>query len=231
MYDLSISDRSAKHLIVSTSYLRCLSHFQGVILLVERGMIYEAATLVIGIMEALFVLCAAAKSPDFAMQYIDSSELKKIDIVMDMLLAGESSRKINEETITKEGIQKKRQELISKGIRDFTIAEISELGGLIDYYKTTYSFISFIAAHPTPNSLDKYSESGPKGEIMGLLWGPDVKGVNNILSVAIESFIIAIERVSEVFGQLWEQQIKPLKSKFSNLGEQLSDFSIGHIRS
>ncbi|MGA9754047.1 MAG: DUF5677 domain-containing protein [Desulfobaccales bacterium] len=228
MYDFSIPKSSAKHLLVSTAYIRCLSQYQGAILLVERGMIYEAATLTRGLMETLFVLCAAAKNSEFALQYIDSNELKKLDLVSKMLLASESIREIIEGTITEDEIKKKRQELKAKGIRDFTIAEVAEKADLIDYHRTNYSFFSLIAAHPTPNSLDKYFEAGPNGEALSLLWGPDVEGVSRILSVAIESSIIAIERVGEIFEQPWQQQIEAFKNKFRNLGEQISDFSIGH---
>jgi hypothetical protein len=230
MYDLLIPKSSAKHLLVSTAYLRCISQHQGVILLVERGMIYEAATLARGLMEALFVLCAASKNSEFALQYIDSNELKKLDLVSKMMLAGDSIRKIIEGTITEKEIKKKRQDLRAKGIRDFTITEIAEKADLVEYHRANYSFFSFIAAHPTPNSLDKYFEVGPDGETVSLLWGPDVEGVSSILSVAIESSIIAIERVGEVFEQQWKQQLEVFKEKFHSLGEQLSDFSIGHKR-
>jgi SOS response regulatory protein OraA/RecX len=230
MYDFSIPKSSAKHLLVSTAYIRCLSLYQGTILLVERGMIYEAATLTRGLMETLFVLCAAAKNTEFALQYIDSNDLKKFDLVSKMMLAGESIRKIIEGTITEDEIKKKRQELKAKGIRDFTIAEVAEKADLVDYHRTNYSFFSFMAAHPTPNSLDKYFEEGADGEAVSLLWGPEVEGVSKILSVAVESSIIAIERLGEVFEQPWHQQIEVFKDKFRRLGEQLSDFFIGHIR-
>jgi hypothetical protein len=229
MYDFSIPKSSAKHLLVSTAYIRCLSQYQGTILLVERGMIYEAASLSRGLMETLFVVCAAANSSEFALQYIDSNEVKKLDLVNKMLLAGKSIREIVEAKITNDEIKEKRQELKSKDIRDFTIAEVAEKADLVDYHRTNYSFFSFIAAHPTPNSLDKYFEVGHNGETVSLLWGPDVEGVNRILSVAIESFIMAIERVGEVFEQTWYQQIEAFKDRFHNLGQQISDFSIGHI--
>jgi hypothetical protein len=230
MYDFSIPKSSAKHLLVSTAYLRCLSQYQGVILLGERGMIYEAATLARGLMETLFVLCAAAKSSEFALQYIDSNELKKLDLVSKMLLSGESIRKTIETTITESEIKKKRQELKAKGIRDFTIAEVAEMADLVEYYRAYYSFFSFIAAHPTPNSLDKYFEVGPNGDALSLLCGPDVEGIDRILSVAIESFIMAIDRVGEVFERPWHQQIEAFKDRGRILGGKISDLSIGHTR-
>jgi hypothetical protein len=229
LYPLSITKSSAKHLLVITAYLRCLSEYQGVILLIERGMIYEAATLARGLLETIFVLCAASKSSDFALQYIDSHNLIKYDLVKKMLDANKSMRETIEATITKEEINKKREELKSKGTRNFMIAEIAEKADLVVLYRVNYSFLSLLAAHPTPYSLDKYFEVGPDGEPVGFFWGPDVEGVDKILSIVVETTIIAIEHVNEVFEQPWHQHIEAFKSKFRNLGEQLSDFSIGNI--
>jgi hypothetical protein len=230
MYDLDIKTDDAQHLVVSTAYVRSLSLFQGTVIMAERGMIYEAALLTRGLMETLFVLCASAMSPDFALQYINSSELKKLDNVTKMLLAGPDIKKIIEETITKDQIEAKRLLLKTRGVRVFTIAEIAEKAGLIDYYRVNYSHFSLMAAHPTANSLDQYLEAGPSGDAVALLWGPDVKGVDRILSVAIESFIIEIGRVAEVFSQPWAEQVEKFQNKFRSLGELLLDFSMGHIR-
>lgn len=228
-YEFSIPKDSAKHLLSLTAYIRCLSQYQGVILLCERGMIYEAVTLARGLMETLFVLCAAAKNSEFALQYIDSNELKTLKLVSNMMMSSKPIRATIEAEITESEIKKKRQELKEKGIRDFTIAEVAEKADLVDYYRTNYSFFSFIAAHPTPNSLDKYFEVGPNGDAVSLLCGPDVEGIDKILSVAVESFIIAIDTANEVFEQQWQKKIGEFKDRFQNLGKQLSDFSIGHI--
>jgi hypothetical protein len=228
LYDLEIAKRSAKNLVVSTACIRCLSQYQGAILLIERGMIYEAATLTRALMETLFVLCAAANSSEFALQYIDSNELKKIDLVSNILSADNSNKKIIEAVISEDDIKTKRKDLKAKGTRNFKISEVAKEADLDYYFRTVYSFLSIKAAHPTPDSFDKYFEVGPNGEIVSLLWGPDVEGVSRILSVAIESSIIAIERVGEVFEQPWQQQIEVFKDKFHNLGEKISDFSLGH---
>ncbi len=196
----------------------------------ERGMIYEACTLTRGLLETLFVLCASADTPDFAEQYLESSELTKLDNLSRLLKAGPEIRKIVEETITKDEIDAKRMELRDKGIRDYKIAEIAEKANLVDFYRVNYSYFSLMAAHPTPDSLAKYMESGASGNIEGLLWGPDVEGIDRILSVVIESLIIAIGRTAEVFSQSWTEQAETFEYRFRSLGERLADFSIGHIR-
>jgi hypothetical protein len=229
LYGLSMPKRSAKHLLVITAYLRCLSQYQGAILLVERGMIYEAATLARGLVESIFVLCAAANSSEFAIQYIDSYKFRNYDLVRKMLFASEEIRKTIEATKTKEELDRKLQKLKAKGIKNFTIAEIAEKANLVELYRTSYSFLSLMAAHPSPNSLDKYFEVDSDGETVSLLYGPDVKGIDKILSVVIESTIIAIERVAELFEQSWHQKVEEFKSNFRKLSEKLSDFSIGQI--
>lgn len=192
MYDFNITGNDPRHLVVSTAYIRSLSHFQGTILMAERGMIYEAGILTRGLLETLFVLCAAAKDSNFALQYIDSAELTKLDNVGKMLLGGAEIIRIVRETITEDEIEAKRQALKEKGIRKFKISEIAEKAELTDYYRVNYSFFSLTAAHTTPNSLDKYVEVASDGALVCLLWGPDVKGVSKILSVAIESCLIGI---------------------------------------
>lgn len=230
MYDCDIKNNDARHLVVATAYLRSLSQFQGTVIMAERGMIYEAATLMRGLIETVFVLCAAAKNCDFALQYIDSAKLKNLDNVDKMLLAGQGIREIVEAKISKDEIEKKRRSLKEKGVREFTMAEIAQKAGLTGYYRVNYSFFSLTAAHPTPNSLDRYVEAAPDGNLSCLLWGPDVKGVSKILSVAIESCLIAIGQVAEVFTQPWNERVEMLSGKFHSLGEGLVDFSFGHIR-
>ena len=230
LYNLDIKTDAARHLVVSSAYLRSLSLFQGTMIMAERGMIYEACTLTRGLLETLFVLCASADTPDFAEQYLESSELTKLDNLSRLLKAGPEIRKIVEETITKDEIDAKRMELRDKGIRDYKIAEIAEKANLVDFYRVNYSYFSLMAAHPTPDSLAKYMESGASGNIEGLLWGPDVEGIDRILSVVIESLIIAIGRTAEVFSQSWTEQAETFEYRFRSLGERLADFSIGHIR-
>ncbi len=230
MFGLGVNSGDISGILIATAFLRCLSAFQGVIILVERGMIYEAATLARSQIESMFVLCASVEDPDFAKQYILSHEANKLDAMKKLLRSSDSIRQVVGSRITWDDVEKLKAKLESEGVSDMRIGDIAKKTKLYDWYTVNYAFISMYAAHPTAASLDQHCEPDSEGKVGCFVWGPEARGIDRILSISMEALIVILKHLGDHFEKDWQSELERFHERFRDLAGGLTDFVISHVR-
>jgi hypothetical protein len=71
---LKIDWKNNRKLIIHALCLRIIEHFQGTILMLERGMMSQAKVLTRAMLETVFILVALQKKPDLLQCYFDQHE-------------------------------------------------------------------------------------------------------------------------------------------------------------
>jgi hypothetical protein len=230
MLALEVNSGDISAILIAAAFLRSLSAFQGVIILVERGMVYEAATLARSQIESMFVLCASVDDPEFAKQYIMSHEANKLDAMKKLLQSSDNIRQVISNSITWDDVEKLKAKLKSEGVSDLKIADVAKKTKLYDWYTVNYAFISMYATHPTAASLDQYCEPDSEGKVGCFVWGPKARGIDRILSIAIEALIVILKHLSLHFGRDWHSELERFHKRFRDLADGLTDFTISHVR-
>ena len=123
-----------------------------------------------------------------------------------------------------------KDKLKADNINDIQIKEIARAAGYPNWYTVVYTYLSQMAAHPTPLSLDSYLFA-PDGETATeFLWGPDVLGISSILSSAIESLVIVLEKVSGIFGKDWSTVLDSIHGRLVALTKPEHDIGCSDSR-
>jgi len=230
MFGLEVNSGDISAILIATAFLRSLSAFQGVIILVERGMIYEGATLARSQIESMFVLCASVDDPEFAKQYILSHEANKLEAMKKLLRSSGNIRQVIGNSITSEDVEKLKAKLKCEGVRDIKIADVAKKTKLYDWYTVNYAFISMYATHPTAASLDQHCKPNSEGKVECFVWGPEARGIDRILSIAVEALIEILKHLSHHFGKDWQSDLERFDKRFRDLADGLTDFTISHVR-
>ena len=76
-YELAVHPESARELASAALFVRGLSHVQGGVLLLERGMLAPAKALLRCALESLFILGACSRDPKLALSFFDADEVNR----------------------------------------------------------------------------------------------------------------------------------------------------------
>lgn len=227
MFALDISKQDYQQLLVATAFLRALSMFQGAIIMLERGMIFEAGILIRGQIEGMFIVAAASKSREFAKNFILSDGAKKLGLMKNLLRSSDRIQQILGDQASWDDVNKLKADLAAEGIKDFQIADIARQTDYMDWYTVVYTFLSQMLAHPTARSLDKYLSAGEDGEVSCLSWGPDVYGISKMMGAAIECLIVVLEKVSKLFEAQWKPDLDRFHDRLRELSTPETGMDFG----
>ncbi|MYM29295.1 hypothetical protein GTP58_13275 [Duganella sp. CY15W] len=151
-------------------WMRCISSCQAALILIEKGMIPEAQTLIRTAYEFLFYSVAGLGNPE----------------VFESLKEGDKhARKIQAECMKANGKHELSEEQIKEledlakenlgGKRAIDAFQAARMAGLTYLYSTVYRGMSFISSHPTLASTNAFFEE--RGDGFGLTFGPSEKGL------------------------------------------------------
>jgi len=163
---------------------------QGAILLLERGMVVEAKTLIRSLLECAFVLAGLHDKPE---------------AVKDMLIEDmDAAKKGQAKALLKMGAGKDTKALEDRlkefgKVRNLSIDELAELGVLKHLY-VYYRVLSNDAVHPSGKSLRRHMNVADDGESWGgYRFGPGTD--NEIAEAAYLMFLIGVP-VGVAFQQM-----------------------------
>ncbi len=203
---------------------RIVSNYQGVIVLIERGMLYEALTLLRSMLESLFTLGAVTNNEDFAMDYIDEDEHHRLNLLKKMKKL-EAEKRDQFFGMSKEEIDRHIEDLSSqiheKQIKRFTIEELSKMANLHDFYLIHYPYLSS-TVHSKPRSLDSYLHNEVSDDVMKIVWGPDIEKdeIDMVLLQVIEFMELSLRAVDQLFKFDLEKTLDEFNRRKVDLGEK-----------
>jgi hypothetical protein len=227
MLKLDIHNNDYQELLVAAGLFRTVSSFQGTYVLLERGMIFEAGTQLRGQIESMFVVAAAANEREFAHRYILSDGVHKLRLMKNLLNSNDEIKAIVDTSVSWKEVVALKDQLKADNINDIQIKNIAIAAGYLNWYTVVYTYLSQMAAHPTPLSLDSYLFAPDGKTATEFLWGPDVIGISSILSSAIESLVIVLKKVSIMFAQDWSAVLDSIHGRLVALTKPEDDIMFG----
>lgn len=212
-YELNLIDKTK--IVICVLMVRIIETFQGIILLLERGMTSQARILVCSQLEAFFCMAAIAKDPDLYSSYVAQGNLSVIN-------AHKAAKRLKQKSLKGRLSPEKINELMvnSETKRETTKAKIlkvnqwAQKAKFDDFYNLFYVENSG-AVHPDIWALDD-QVAGDRDQGVQVNFGPNDIDLYHVLRTAIHVMFPAIEifsdiqrfsvvqrlEISEIIGQL-----------------------------
>jgi hypothetical protein len=206
-------------LLVSILFTRIVSHFQGVVLLIERGMVAEARSLLRGMLDATFAEVALSKNEDMVKAFIDDDFYQRLKCLNSFMALPRNIKKrhrVGNARLKKivEGIKKKIDE---DQIKPLTTEFLAQKAGMLGHYNTLFVLLSS-STHSRVMDLQQYLGEEDAVDLDDLLWGPDVKELDEILHPACELVFISARAVSNLYkGSALDTKFQEQWSVFEKL--------------
>jgi hypothetical protein len=206
--------------VISTIlFSRILSHFQGIVLLTERGMATEARSLLRGMLDATFACVALSKHKSLVEEFVNDDlwqRLKSINNFRALPKAIKKKHRIGNAKLKKlaEDLQ---QEIDEKQIKPLTTEYLAQKAEMLSHYNTLFVLLSS-STHSRVRDLEQHLGDEKIDKLNTLLWGPDVSGLNEILFPACELLFIAAKGISNLFnGSEFDKEFQEQWEKYEKL--------------
>ncbi len=195
--------KGEKQKIVGTVlFARIVSNYQGVIILIERGMPYEAQTLLRSMLESLFSLGAVTNNEDFAMNFVDEDEIHRLKLLRKMKQL--EPEKMKDFGLSEKEIDKQIEDLSSQihenQIKKLTTEALSKMADLHDLYLIQYTLLSS-TVHSKVRSLNSYIKTDDLGEAIKFVWSPEIENddIYYILHYATQFMELSLRAINQLF--------------------------------
>jgi len=187
---------------LSTSLVfgRVVSHFQAVVLLIERGMMPEARSLLRSLLEATFTVVAIAKNVHVAQEWYDDELLqrkKRVSSFRQLPLALRALHGIDVQTIDAK-IVELEAEISKQNAKKLTTEYLAQQAGMLDYYNTLYVLLSS-SSHSRIADFEDHIAVDARDNFVGMRWGPDVTGLDDLLYPASELLLTSAQEAATLF--------------------------------
>lgn len=204
-------------------FLRVLSHFQGAVVIVERGMISQAEVLCRCALEALFALAAIKAKEDTAIALVQADRHHQLDLLKAARKQTELKEQSRERSDDKAELTHKIAELEVNLKQNpaprLKTKDLAERAGLLGLYYSAYTLLS-LSVHSNLMDLEQQLGLDAEGHMQTIWWGPNSHGIDAILMTAAESLLKASALMIDLF-QIDGQNIKDLTGRFTELTKPL----------
>ena len=187
--------------IVMILFSRILSHFQGIVLLTERGMVAEASSLLRGMLDATFSIVASSKDKEIAKAFVYDDFFQRMKNLRSIIALPKETKKklrVKNKNLEKQ-IEEIQKEIDNKQIKPMTSEFLAQKAGMLGYYNTYFVLFSS-SIHSRVRDLEEkffYDEEGERPN--RLRWGPDVTDLDDILEPACDILFKAAHAVLRLF--------------------------------
>jgi len=222
MLTMTIHNKYLPELIGASLYIRAMSNYQGIILMVERGMINEAKALLRCLLECTFAVVAIDKDKTIVNQFILEDKIQRRDYLKAYKRNKEMGIPHAEGAPSMDEIEtllKDIESQITEGnIKKLSKRDLAKKADLITIYDSAYKILSS-TIHVNARDLEQYLELSESGEVKRLLWGPDVKKIDFILFTAAETMLFVLTAISHIFSLSYDDTWKCILNKYNSLGK------------
>jgi hypothetical protein len=200
MFQFSVTSDNGQAVLAANLYIRCISSYQGVIILSERGMIPQARALARVLLEALFPLAAicADDGPIQVQKYIQQDWIRRKKGIKRILDSGRVPSGTSTEALQK-AFDSFSVHISDNNIKEIKVKEWAKAAGLIDHYNSSYQDLND-SVHTNVADLQRHNDANDIGEIVTLNWGPDPKEIEATFMHSIDAMLLAYECGTVLFG-------------------------------
>jgi len=199
LLSLKMNNNDLQRILVALWFNRLLSHFQAIVLLTERGMLYEAQILLRTLVEVSFSLIAVAEHQEICQEFLQDDKVQQLKALNTYMNLPKRLRTQDEQQPDISNlIGTLKSEIYSKKYKELKTEYIAQRAGMTDYYNTIYGSLCS-TVHSRIRDLESHLLLNEGDEVKQLNWGPDVSRLDTVLLTANETLIISMKKVLLLF--------------------------------
>ncbi len=208
-----------QRMTISALFIRSHQSLQAAMVLVERGMIAEARTILRTLVEGTMAQIALAADPGVINQLVAAHYKHQLTTCRELLADKKYREQLSPEQIIKLEATVSELELL-KGVpgkdpRAINWAVMARGHGA-ELYLLFYRPLSADGVHTSVDAINRHLEADSKSRITGLKGGPELTEIVDTLSIACLSFIWALNSFEETRGAEG-QRVQSFLRKFKEL--------------
>lgn len=197
---------------------KCISGFQGAIIMARFGMILESKSLSRGVFEAAFWIQYFVVDPDQALSDFESSEYSSLSEQCEAM-----AKVVSKEISDKYAEAGQKWKAMTRAKNPLGPKSVHKKSSLDNAYYAYYKHLCAVAAHASISSLESYLDTS--GESVGHILAADFEDSNKAYFFAIHAGLLALAvyanpHASDVFQQKWIA----LMSRLEKLSEEITPF-------
>jgi hypothetical protein len=215
---------------ISALFIRSHQSLQAAMVLVERGMIADARTVLRTLVEGTIAQIALAADAGVIDQLVAAHRKHQLTICREMLVDEKYREQLSQEQIAQLEATVSQLELL-KGVpgkepRQINWADLAKKH-CAELYLLLYRPLSSDGTHTTVDAINRHLEADEELRITGLKGGPELTDIVDTLSIACLSFIWALNSFEEMRAAD-RQQVQSFLQKFRELsGDQPIQLKVG----
>lgn len=195
---------------------RCLSGFQGAIILAERGLGIEAQSLIRNIYETTFWMGYISQNHDDAIP-----QLRRETLTSEIGLFETSLKHLNQMSPdTKEEVERRINEMREDRDALPKPPKIEKLAALSGYEKNYFFYkeLSGAATHLSMKSIHIFLEKNADGDPVGHQIGPDEEAVGKAVWLGCRAMVLAIDVVQRTLNRMeYDDELSRLNERILEL--------------
>jgi Family of unknown function (DUF5677) len=215
----TFDQNDTQRMTISALFIRSHQSLQAAMVLVERGMIGEARTILRTLVEGTIAQIALAADAGVIDQLVAAHYKHQLTTCRELLAYEKYREQLSPEQIAKLEATVSELELL-KGVpgkdpRAINWADMAKGHGA-ELYLLFYRPLSADGVHTSVDAINRHLEADAESRITGLKGGPELTEIVDTLSIACLSFIWALHSFEEMRGTDG-QQVQSFLRKFKEL--------------
>lgn len=214
MYKLDVDSNNIQELTVACLFIRIMNSYQSTLLLARKGLVSDAKAMLRILIETLLLQKACAEDKQFAVEYIKSSEARRLKL-MNIIKNDENKvfKDFIEPNSAEEMARLKEYVELEKIPDEYKAFELAKKTNLTSIYDYAYRSLSN-EVHISPNTLEKYIVINNYGEIEGLSCIPLLDDVPLIIKTLIVIGLITLDNISKLFNLCIDEELTEYEKRF-----------------
>jgi len=220
-FKIKAHSRDGQEIFAVGLFIKVMQDVEAGVLLLERGLVSQAASLLRIGLEALIILGKVCQSNGFVEAFIRIGERQRLRIVRAMRSNPAEAFDVIRGDLT-DNLIEHIVDLIGDA-KDETVQQWSQDIGLSALYDGQYRLFSS-EVHSRPRSLERYVDLSDVGELQDIRFGPDLnENLRPELLEAARILITAMAFLNTLFELGIENDIVTFTTELARLDEQAAD--------
>jgi hypothetical protein len=192
-----------------------LSTFNGIYLLMERGMLCETKVLSRTLIEELFSLCAIAKNKEIANAFYQQNIILKYEALKKLVESSPNGVLADGKEHGKRLSELKNMVGKTK-IKKLSVKDLAEKAGLHEYYASAYPYLSW-ASHANILEIGQLLNGNSDDSVEGVSLSPQILELPRYFLAGMECMIVALRSMNDLFNLQENNKIEEYVSSYSEL--------------
>ena len=206
LFGSDVHNGDPQELLVATLFLRVLEHFQGVISLLELGMVAPARATLRVMLEAVFATRAIVSNENLVNPFIKADLPERLKMMNKARHNDYEALKALRDSLSDEVVDELSADIARMNAKKLSAEELSRAAAMHEWYITMYTLLS-AAVHTTVRDLESYLKIGDNDLVRSLTYAPQLDEIGVLAHTASHAVLLGAVSVDTLFKRNFKSKL------------------------